>query len=90
LSSLSRIDVNRNNVQSLAIETSPIDQFTSATDSCDVRPGGTMRGDFTELRIRGKVKDHEIDVVFRQTAMPLRPGNGYVLSGQHGHVSRLV
>src|SRR6266404_9377176 len=31
---LSRIDVNRNNVQSNAIETFPIDQFTSATDSC--------------------------------------------------------
>src|SRR5260370_8091389 len=76
---MSRIDVNRNKVQSNAVETFPIDQFTSATDSCDVRSSGlTMRGDFTELRIRGKVKDHEIDVVFRQTAMPLRPGNGYV------------
>src|SRR6266404_5400350 len=52
---LSWIDVNRNNVQSNAIETFPIDQFTSATDSCDVRSGGlTMRGDFTELQIRGK------------------------------------
>jgi hypothetical protein len=40
-----------------------------------------MRGDFTELQIRGKVKDHEIDVVFRQTATPLRPGNGYVFLG---------
>jgi len=40
-----------------------------------------MRGDFTELRIRGKVKDHEIDVVFRQTATPLRAGNGYVFLG---------
>src|SRR5260370_24141210 len=37
-----------------------------------------MRGDFTELQIRGKVKDNEIDVVFRQTATPLRPGNGYI------------
>jgi hypothetical protein len=56
---LSRFDVNRNNVQSNAIETFPIDQFTSATNSCDVRSGGlTMRGDFTELQIRGKVKDH--------------------------------
>src|SRR5260370_2101297 len=76
---LSWIDVNRNNVQSNAIETFPIDQFTSATDSCDVRSGGlTMRGDFAELQIRGKEKDHEIDVVFRQTATPLRPGNGYI------------
>jgi hypothetical protein len=41
----------------------------------------TMRGDFTELQIRGKVKDNEIDVVFRQTATPLRPGNGYVFLG---------
>src|SRR5260221_4424719 len=40
-----------------------------------------MRGDFTELQIRGKVKEHEIDVVFRQTATPLRPGNGYVFLG---------
>src|SRR5260370_5004939 len=76
------IDVNRNNVQSDAIETFPIDQFTSATDSCDVRSGGlTMRGDFTELQIRGKEKDREIDVVFRQTATPLRPGNGYIFLG---------
>jgi hypothetical protein len=66
----------------LAIETFPIDRFTSATNSCDVRSGGlTMRGDFTELQIRGKVKDHEIDVVFRPTATPLRPGNGYVFLG---------
>src|SRR5260370_2600751 len=78
----SRIDVNRNNVQSNAIETFPIDQFTSATDSCDVRSGGlTMRGDFTELQIGGKVRDHEIDVVFRQPATPLRPCNGYVFLG---------
>jgi hypothetical protein len=69
-------------VQSNAVETFPIDQFISATDSCDVRSGGlTMRGDFTELQIRGKVKDNEIDVVFRQTATPLRPGNGYVFLG---------
>jgi hypothetical protein len=40
-----------------------------------------MRGDFTELQIRGKVQDNEIDVVFRQTATPLRPGNGYVFLG---------
>ena len=79
---MSRIDVNRNKVQSIALETFPIDQFTSATDSCDVRSGGlTMRGDFAELQIRGKVKDNEIDVVFRQTATPLRPGNGYVFLG---------
>src|SRR5260370_17267296 len=79
---MSRIDVNRNKVQSNAIETLPIDPFTSATDSCDVRSGGlTMRGDFTELQIRGKVRDHEIDVVFRQTAKPLRPGNGYIFLG---------
>src|SRR5260370_20043852 len=79
---MSRIDVNRNNVQSNAIETFPIDQFTSATNSCDVRSGWlTMRGDFTELQIRGKGRDHEIDVVFRQTATPLRPGNGYVFLG---------
>jgi hypothetical protein len=79
---MSRFDVNRKNVQSNAIETFPIDQFTSATDSCDVRSGGlTMRGDFTELQIRGKLKDHEIDVVFRQTATPLRAGNGYVFLG---------
>jgi hypothetical protein len=82
LPSYSRMDVNRNNVQSTAVETFPIDQFTSATDSCDVRSGGlTMGGDFTELRIRGKVQDNEIDVVFRQTATPLRPGNGYVFLG---------
>ena len=79
---MSRFDVNRNNVQRNAVETFPIDQFASATDSCDVRSGGlTMRGDFTELQIRGKVKDNEIDVVFRQTATPLRPGNGYVFLG---------
>src|SRR5258708_17586647 len=78
----SRIGVSRNNVQSDAVETFPMDQFTCATDSCDVRSGGlTMRGDFTELQIRGKVKDHEIDVVFRQTATPLRPGNGYGFLG---------
>src|SRR5258707_13710047 len=42
-------------------------------------PAGSPCGaTFTELQIRGKVKDHEIDVVFRQTATPLRPGNGYV------------
>lgn len=41
-----------------------------------------MRGDFTELQIRGKGKDNEIDVVFRQTATPLRPGNGYVFLGK--------
>jgi hypothetical protein len=40
-----------------------------------------MRGDFRELQIRGKVKGNEIDVVFRQTATPLRPGNGYVFLG---------
>jgi hypothetical protein len=79
---MSRIDVNRNKEESIALETFPIDQFTSATDSCDVRSGGlTMRGDFTELQIRGKVKEHEIDVVFRETATPLRPGNGYVFLG---------
>ena len=79
---LCRIDVNRNNVQSDAIETFPIDQFTSATDSCDVRSSGlTMWGDLTELQIRDKVRDNEIDVVFRQTATPLRPGNGYVFLG---------
>jgi hypothetical protein len=78
----SSIGINRNNLQSDAIENFPMDQFTSATDSCDVRSGGlTMRGDFTELQIRGKVKDHEIDVVFRQTATPLRPGNGYIFLG---------
>ncbi len=78
----SRITVNRNNVQSDAIETFPTDQFTAATDSCDVRSGGlTMRGDFTQLQIRGKVKDCQIDVVFRQTATPLRPGNGYIFLG---------
>jgi hypothetical protein len=37
---MSRFDFNRNNVQSNALETFPIDQFTSATDSCDVRSGG--------------------------------------------------
>jgi hypothetical protein len=79
---MSRIDVNRQNVQRNAIETFPIDQFASATASCDVRSGGlTMRGDFTELQITGKVKDHEINVVFRQTATPLRPGSGYVFLG---------
>ena len=40
---LSRMDVNRNNAQSNALETFPIDQFTSATDSCDVRSGGLTR-----------------------------------------------
>src|SRR5258708_20932724 len=50
---MSRIDVNRNNVQSNAIETFPIDQFTSATDSCDVRSGGSpLRGTFTDLPIK--------------------------------------
>src|SRR5260221_2063141 len=79
---MARLDVNRNNVQSNAVETFPIEQFASAIDSCDVRSGGlTMRGDFTELQIRGKVKDREIDVVFRQTARPLRVGNGYVFLG---------
>src|SRR5258707_8813108 len=79
---MSRIDVNRNNVQSLAIETFPIDQFTSATDSCDVRSGGlTMRGDFAELQIRGKEKEHEVELVFRHTATPFRPGNGYIFLG---------
>jgi len=82
LQAQSSLDVNRNNVQSDAIETFPMEQFTCATDSCDVRSGGlTMRGDFTELQIRGKVKDHEIDVVFRQTATPFRPGNGYIFLG---------
>jgi hypothetical protein len=37
---MSRFDFNRNNVQSNALETFPIDQFTSATDSYDVRSGG--------------------------------------------------
>src|SRR5258708_22264255 len=78
----SRIGVNRNNVPSEEFETFPIDQFPSATDSCDVRSGGrTMRGDFRELQIRGKVKDCEIDVVFQQTATPFRPGNGYIFLG---------
>src|SRR5260370_14843758 len=36
---MSRLDVNRNNVQSNARETFPIDRFTSATDSSDVRSG---------------------------------------------------
>jgi len=40
--------------------------------------GSPCGGDFMELQIRGKVKDNEIDVVFRQTATPLRPGNGYI------------
>ena len=60
----------------------PLDQFTAATDHCDVRSGGlTMRGDYTELQIKGKVGGTQIDVVFKQTAAPLRPGSGYVFAG---------
>src|SRR5260370_24210784 len=50
---LSRFEGNRNNVQSTASATLPMGQFTSSTDSCDVRSGGlTMRGDFAEVHIR--------------------------------------
>src|SRR5260370_4004074 len=53
----SRIGVSRNNVQSDAVETFPMDQFTCATDSCDLRSRGlTIPRDFTDRRIIGNVK----------------------------------
>src|SRR5258708_2587579 len=68
---LSWIDVNRNNVQSNAIETFPIDQFTSATDSCDVRAGGlAMRGDFTARAISGKHNTRDTHPTLRHTPTP--------------------
>ena len=79
---LSKLGINRKGVQSDKIETFPLTQFDAATDRCDVRAGRlTMRGDFEELHIKGKVGDHEIDVTFKQAAMPFRPGNGYIFLG---------
>jgi hypothetical protein len=82
LTSRSTLGFNRNNVQRDKTDILPYEQFHAATDRTDVQAGGLrMWGDFETLYIKGTVGDHEIDVTFKQTAMPFRPGNGYMLLG---------
>lgn len=62
--------------------TFPFTEFSAATDSLDVQAGPvTMRGDLETMTIVGNVNGIELNVVFKQQAMPFRPGNGYVLIG---------
>jgi hypothetical protein len=76
------IGFNRNNVQRDKTDILPYDQFDAATDRTDVRAGGLrMWGDFETLHVKGTVADREIDVTFKQAAIPFRAGNGYMLLG---------
>lgn len=65
------------------IKTYSWNEFSSATDRCDVRVGPfTFSGDLKTYRLRGTDGDLTLDLTLTSLVKPFRPGTGFVFLGE--------